>query len=195
MVDYAIDNYRADPARVFVTGLSAGGAMTNVMLAAYPDVFTGGAVIGGIAYRCATDLVSALRCMNNPPARTPRQWADAVRGAYPRYSGRYPRVSIWHGTADTTVYPVNADRERDQWTAVLGVGQQPSATTSLPGNTTRYDYGEPQAPAVSVYLIRGMGHGTPVDPGNDLGQCGSTAKYYLDTICSSYRIAVSWGLG
>jgi poly(hydroxyalkanoate) depolymerase family esterase len=195
MVDYAVQTYGADPQRVYITGLSAGAAMTNVLLAAYPDVFAGGAVIGGLAYRCAVDLISALGCMTNPPKRSPQQWGDAVRNADPGYTGPYPRVSIWHGTADTTVFPVNADRERDQWTDVWQVGQDPSATTSLPGGATRYDYGSPDAPAVSVYLVTGMSHGTPVDPGADPDQCGTAGKYYLDTICSSYRIAVAWGLG
>jgi poly(hydroxyalkanoate) depolymerase family esterase len=52
MVDYALAHYGSDPHRVYVTGLSAGGAMTAVMLAAYPDVFAGGAVVAGLPYGC-----------------------------------------------------------------------------------------------------------------------------------------------
>lgn len=52
MAAHAASAYGADPARTFVTGLSAGGAMTSVMLAAYPDVFAAGAVIAGLPYDC-----------------------------------------------------------------------------------------------------------------------------------------------
>src|SRR4051812_38332359 len=51
MVEHMIQTHSIDRRRVFVTGLSAGGAMTLVMLAAYPEVFAGGAVIAGVPYR------------------------------------------------------------------------------------------------------------------------------------------------
>src|SRR5689334_19451746 len=86
MVDYAVSNQAADPARVFVTGLSAGGAMTAVMLAAYPDAFRGGAVIAGLAYKCATTLTAGVLCLNQRQNRTPQQWGDLVRGAHPGYT-------------------------------------------------------------------------------------------------------------
>lgn len=190
MVDYAVAHDGGDGERVYVTGLSAGGAMTAVLLAAYPDVFAAGAVVGGLAYRCATDLISALTCMSSPPARTPREWGDAVRAAYPGYGGGYPRVEIWFGAADTTVVPANADRLREQWTDVWGLGPDPSSTSALPGGTTRYRYGD----AVTVYRVAGIGHGTPVDPGTGVDQCGNAARYYPDSICAAYRSAVAWGL-
>jgi feruloyl esterase len=195
MIGYATGTYGSDPGRVFVTGLSAGGAMTGVLLATYPDVFAGGAVIGGLAYRCATDLLSALNCMSSPPNRTPRQWGDLVRGADPGYSGPYPRVSIWYGTADATVVPANADELRDQWTDVSRIGTSPTTSTNLPGNTTRFDYANSAGtPLVRVYRVSGIAHGTPVHPGGNVDQCGVPARYYLDSICSTYQIAVGWGL-
>jgi len=48
MVEYAIATFAADRRKVFVTGLSAGGAMASVMLATYPEVFAGGAIIAGL---------------------------------------------------------------------------------------------------------------------------------------------------
>ena len=54
MIATMLAAHRLDPARVFVTGLSAGGAMTAVMLAAYPDVFAAGAIIAGLPYGCAS---------------------------------------------------------------------------------------------------------------------------------------------
>ncbi|MEV4657726.1 PHB depolymerase family esterase [Micromonospora sp. NPDC049301] len=192
MVDHAKANFGVDGARVFVSGLSAGGAMSSVMLATYPDVFAAGSIIAGIPYRCATSMVNAFSCMNPGTDKTPAAWGDLVRGAYPGYSGRRPRVAIWHGTSDTTVAPLNGAESRDQWTNVRGVSQTPTSTSSLPGGTSLEVYGNDD---VRLYRVSGMGHGTPVDPGSGAEQCGSTAAYFLDTICSTYRDAVFFGLG
>ena len=190
MVDRAVTAHGADPTRVFVTGLSAGGAMTAVVLAAYPDVFAGGSVVAGLPYGCATDLPSAFTCMSPGVDRTPAQWAQAVRDAYPGYSGPRPRVAVWHGTADTTVVPRNATELRDQWTGVHGLSTTPTSTGTLP-NTSRETYGGGQ---VEVYRVQGMAHGTPVDPGGAEAECGATAAYFLDYVCSTYYTARFWGL-
>ncbi|MFI7427263.1 PHB depolymerase family esterase [Micromonospora sp. NPDC049836] len=191
MVDHAKTTYGTDPGRVYVSGLSGGGAMSAVMLATYPDVFAAGSVIAGLPYRCATSMVNAFSCMNPGVDKTPAQWGDLVRNAYSGYGGKRPRVAIWHGTSDTTVAPLNAAESRDQWTNVLGVPSTPTSTGTLPGGTSLEVYGADQ---VRLYRVSGMGHGTPVDPGSATDQCGSTAAYFLDTICSTYRDALFFGL-
>jgi poly(hydroxyalkanoate) depolymerase family esterase len=190
MVDYAVSNYGTNPWRVYVTGLSAGGAMTAVMLATYPDVFAGGAIMAGLPYRCAASTTAAYTCMNPGVDKTPAAWGDLVRAAYPGYTGARPRVAIWHGTSDTTVAPANATELRDQWTNVLGVSPTPTSTASLPGGTTLANYED----RVRVYLVSGMTHATPVDPGAAAEQCGTAGAYYKDTICSSYYQALDWNL-
>ncbi|HEX6873423.1 MAG TPA: PHB depolymerase family esterase [Micromonosporaceae bacterium] len=191
MVDYAVSTYGADPTRVYVTGLSAGGAMSAVMLATYPDVFAGGSIIGGVPYRCSPPA-STSTCQYVGVDKTPQQWGDAVRAAYPGYAGRRPKVAIWHGTADYTVVVANSAESRDQWTNVHGVSTTPTSTRTLPANTTLETFG---GDVVRRYTVSGMGHGTPVDPGPATEQCGSTAAYFLDTICSTYYDAVYFGLG
>ncbi|MDO3706065.1 PHB depolymerase family esterase [Micromonospora sp. C28SCA-DRY-2] len=191
MVDHARSSYGTAANRVYVSGLSAGGAMSAVMLAAYPDVFAGGSVIAGIPYRCATGMVNAFSCMSPGVDKTPAQWGDLVRNAHAGYSGSRPKVAIWHGTGDYTVAVANATESRDQWTNVLGVSQTPTSTAQLPAGTSLEVYGNG---AVRLYRVSGMGHGTPVDPGSGAEQCGSTAAYFLDTICSTHRDAVFFGL-
>jgi feruloyl esterase len=191
MVDRTVSTYGADRAKVYVTGLSAGGAMTSVMLATYPDVFAGGSVVAGLPYGCATSVATAFSCMNPGVNRTPAQWAQAVRDANPGYGGPWPRVAIWHGTSDSTVVPLNATESRDQWVGVHGLSTTPTSTGSLPGPTSRETYGSGQ---VGLYRVQGMGHGTPVDPGSGDTQCGSTAAYFLDFVCSTYYTAAFWGL-
>ena len=63
MTDYMKNNYSIDNSQVFVTGFSAGGGMTTVMLAAYPDVFSGGAVMSGLPYKVATSSNDAFMAM------------------------------------------------------------------------------------------------------------------------------------
>ncbi|MCX4572688.1 PHB depolymerase family esterase [Streptomyces sp. NBC_01571] len=195
MVDYAIAHYGSAPGRVYVTGLSAGGAMTAVMLADYPDVFAGGSIDSGIPAGCATDLSSGLTCEYSPVSKTPQKWGDAVRAASGGWSGPWPRVAVWHGSGDTTVNPANATESRDQWTNVWGMSQTPSSTTSLPGGTTQAVYNDISGkPAVETFTVSGMSHGLAVNPGSGADQCGTTGTYYLNYVCSSYYTAKFWGL-
>jgi poly(hydroxyalkanoate) depolymerase family esterase len=193
MVDYAVATYGSNPARVFVTGLSAGGAMTAVMLATYPDVFTAGSIVAGLPYGCAP-ATSPYTCMSPGVDRTPAQWGNLVRGAFPGYNGPWPRVSIWHGTSDYIVAGMNGIESRDQWTNVWGIGTTPTSTASLPAGTSVENYDSGGQTVVRLYRVSGMGHGTPVDPGTAADQCGTAGAYFLDTICSAYRDALFFGL-
>ncbi|WP_078911322.1 alpha/beta hydrolase family esterase [Streptomyces sp. NRRL WC-3742] len=195
MVAKAEALYGSDAHRVFVTGLSAGGGMAADLLADYPDVFAGGAIDSGLPARCASTQAAASSCQNSDQGFSPAQWGDKVRAAYPGYTGPWPRVAIWQGSADTVVKPVNATELRDQWTNAQGFGQQASGTHSLPGGTTEEDYAASNGrPGVALFTIPGMAHGLAVHPGTGLDRCGATGTYYLDTICSSYYTSLFWGL-
>lgn len=197
MVAKAAFSYGGDPARTYVEGLSAGGAMTAAMLATYPDVFQAGAVVAGLPYRCATDVVSAYSCMNPGVNRTPAAWAKNVTDAAPGHTGPWPRVAIWHGDRDATVVPKNADALRDQWTAVHGLGQSPDRTSTIgPNGTRREQYlAADGSVAVEVDRVPNIGHGTPVEPGTAAQQCGATGTaHFIASICSSYWITDFFGL-
>lgn len=197
MVNHAVAAYGADPTRAYVTGLSAGGAMTSVLLATYPDAFAAGAVVAGLPYDCTKDNGPYV-CMNPGVDLTPDQWAQRVRDAHPSWTGPWPRMAVWHGDRDTTVVPRNADELRDQWTALHGLSQTPTRTSTIGPNSTRHEEYATTAGHVVVEVNRvpAIGHGTPVDPGTGPEQCGSTAApYFLDSICSSHWIAGFFGLG
>jgi poly(hydroxyalkanoate) depolymerase family esterase len=83
MVEKMIVDHGIDRRRVFVTGLSAGGAMTSVMLATYPDAFAAGAIIAGLPYGTATNVNEAFGSMGQVRARSAREWGDLVRAASP----------------------------------------------------------------------------------------------------------------
>lgn len=196
MIDAMKADHGIDSTKVFVTGLSAGGAMTAVMLATYPEVFAGGAVIAGLPYRCATSESEAMsQCLRPGKNLSPVQWGSLVRNASP-HTGPWPKVSIWHGSADTTVAPMNAAELVDQWTNVHGIDRTPDITDTVQGHTHEVFTDAGGKPQVEIYTIAGMGHGTPVDPGPEPDQCGRAGAFILDAgICSSLQIARFWGLG
>ncbi len=194
MVDRMIVDHGTAASRVYITGLSAGGAMTSTMLAAYPDVFAGGAIIAGIPHRCATSQSAAFSCMNPGSNFTPAQWGDKVR-ASSTWTGPWPIVSIWHGDGDYVVRPMNLTESMEQWTNVHGIDQTPEVSDTVGGFPHKVYKTASGQTRVETYTITGMGHGTPVDPGAGATQCGTAGAYILDVnLCSSYYIARFFGL-
>ncbi|WP_432194998.1 extracellular catalytic domain type 1 short-chain-length polyhydroxyalkanoate depolymerase [Streptomyces sp. bgisy027] len=162
MVDWATRTYDADTGRVFVTGISSGAMMTNVLLGDYPDVFAAGAAFAGVAFGCfATTDGSEWNsaCAQGTVTRTAGQWGDTARAAYPGYTGPRPRMQLWHGTEDDVLRHPNFGEMIKQWTNVQGIGQTPAATDSpRPGWTrTRYGGTGDRAPVEAISL-QGVGH-------------------------------------
>jgi poly(hydroxyalkanoate) depolymerase family esterase len=195
MVDYMQAHYSINAKRIYVTGLSAGGGMTADLLADYPDVFASGAVDSGLPAQCATSQTAAYTCMDGAVSKSVAQWAALATNSDPGYTGKWPTVQIWQGTADYTVNTANSTELMDQWTGVWGISQTPSSTETLTGGTTERDYDNSAGqPVVETFAISGMGHGLAVNPGSAANQCGATGAYFLDYICSTYYTATFWGL-
>ena len=117
MIECLIQDHGVDRSRIFVVGLSAGGAMAAAMLAAYPDVFAGGAIIAGLPHGAATNVQEAFEAMAGRKTRSAEQWGDLVRAAS-AHRGPWPRLSVWHGSADAIVNPQNMESILEQWTKV-----------------------------------------------------------------------------
>ena len=100
MVERMVHENGIEPRRVFVTGLSAGGAMTSVMLACYPELFAGGAIIAGLPYGAAANVQQAFQSMFQSPSRPAREWGDLIRRAAPHQKGR--GRACRYGTATRT---------------------------------------------------------------------------------------------
>ncbi len=188
MVDAMKASYSVDDQQVFVTGLSAGGAMTAVLLAAYPDVFRAGAVMAGLPYRCATTTSDAYTCMSPGKDETAQQWGDLVRAAVSSYGGPYPRVSIWQGSSDAIVSTSNLTALVRQWTNVNGIADVATSTSTVSG-ASHAEYQDTKGHAlVESYMVPNMGHGTALEVGfAPAGGCGTAGAYILDAgICSTY---------
>lgn len=163
-----IANCNIDRQRVFVAGLSAGGAMAAVMSATYPDVYAAAGIHSGLPYGSATDVVSAFAAMRGDPAKTERK----SHGRAGTKSHRRLRTIVFHGDADRIVHPSNAAK-------VTQAEKQQGDTEehregSFSGRTYRRSVirDKTDRAIVEQWLIRGTGHawsggnadGTYTDP-------------------------------
>ena len=183
----------ADPARVFVTGLSAGGAMAAVMLATYPDVFAGGAVIAGLPFGTAHSVPEAFDRMRGHDVMSGEALAALVKSAS-THGGPWPALSVWHGTGDMIVDRSNATALVDQWRALHGVADARPDSGRVAGYPHRVWRDSKGRPVLEEYVITGAGHGTPLS--TLAGDNGETpGPYMLETgISSTQRSLQFWGI-
>jgi poly(hydroxyalkanoate) depolymerase family esterase len=100
-----IDEYRIADGRVYVAGMSAGGAMAAIMGATYPDLYAAVGVHSGLAPGAAQDLVSALSAMQRGGGASSVQQDTPTSGSKVSVP-----VIVFHGDRDTTVHPRNAEQ-------------------------------------------------------------------------------------
>jgi poly(hydroxyalkanoate) depolymerase family esterase len=163
---HVTERYGADAHRVYVAGFSAGGAMTAVMAAAYPDLYAAVGVHSGLPYAAAGDLASAFAAMKQGPAHPGRPTAHPL-----------PLI-VFHGDRDTIVAPANAARLIDHALAAGSPGALPTAVTTggqVPGGRayTRTCYQDPTGATLAErWTIHqgghawsgGVPHGSYTDP-------------------------------
>ncbi|WP_274532751.1 extracellular catalytic domain type 1 short-chain-length polyhydroxyalkanoate depolymerase [Aureimonas ureilytica] len=138
-------SHSVDRTRIFVAGLSAGGAMAAVLGATYPDVFAGIGIHSGLPYGSATNVASALSVM-----RSGRQSGGGSR--------RRVRTIVFHGARDTTVHPANGE-------CLAGLEQAGrNRTTTQSGSVNGRDYirsvvaATHEEPGVEHWRVEGLGH-------------------------------------
>ena len=149
-----VADYAVDPDRVFVAGLSAGGAMAAVMAATYPEIYAAIGVHSGLPYESATDLPSAFAAMRGNAGSRGR------RSRKPRGAVDAPRVRtiVFHGDADNIVHPSNA--AGIVGASKLGERIERADTRSSDGRTYTRTVIRDQSGAVVVedWLLHGSGH-------------------------------------
>jgi poly(hydroxyalkanoate) depolymerase family esterase len=193
MIQHMLQAHPLDPARVFVSGLSAGGAMTSVMLATYPDTFAAGAVVAGLPFGVATNVQEAFAAMRGGPRLDSRELGALVARAAPA-PRRRPRLAIWHGQADHTVASSNASALARQWAAFHGLSAQPVEVRARSGWTRSVWRGSDGEAVIEMNLLAGLGHGTPLAARGD-DPIGEVAPFMLEAgVSSSLEMARFWGL-
>jgi poly(hydroxyalkanoate) depolymerase family esterase len=195
MIDYMRTQFSTSTTATFMTGLSSGGHLTNVMMATYPDVFAAGAPQSSFPYKCAMSSAELATCSQGGRNYTAQQWGDLARSGYPGYSGAWPRVQIWHGSVDPLIYLADQYQQVMQWTNAHGIDANYDWGDYLLGQP-RYSYNTSAgATRVQTITVQGMGHTIAVDPGSAAWQCGATGSYAGDfNICAAYWIASFFGI-
>ncbi len=194
MIARAVDDIGIDRERIFVTGLSAGGAMTSVMLATYPEIFAGGAVIAGLPFGVASNMREALSGMFQSPAHPASELGDLVRNAS-NHKGPWPKLSVWHGSADRTVNPANANEIVKQWLDVHQLPPAPMSEGSVNGHPRQVWWNAEGETIIESYTITDMAHGTPLGIGDNDRRYGTEGAFLIEAgISSSYQIANFFGL-
>ncbi len=143
-----IRDFSVEPGRVYVAGLSAGGAAAAIMGSAYPDLFAAVGVHSGLACGAARDMPSAFAAMR--------------QGGAPQNSGTKQPVPtiVFHGDRDTTVNPVNGDQVIAQSKAdsdlrsTVSRGQAPGGMSYT--RTVSCDDGG--HPVLEHWVLHGAGH-------------------------------------
>ncbi|KAL2834212.1 Acetylxylan esterase A [Aspergillus cavernicola] len=125
MVTWTTAQYNADSSRVYVTGTSSGAMMTNVMAATYPNLFAAGIVYAGVPAGCFYSDTNQENGWNSTCAQgevisTPEHWGDIARAMDAGYNGTRPKMQIYHGSVDATLYPQNYYETCKQWSDVFG---------------------------------------------------------------------------
>ncbi len=145
-----IREFDLDPSRIFVAGLSAGGAMAAVMGETYPDLYAAVGVHSGLACGSASDVVSAFAVMRGDVGSTSR--------AKP-LSTHHVRTIVFQGDADATVHPSNAARIVSAATPSDGtVGKESGRATGGRTYERTVVTDETGRPAVEGWLVNGAGH-------------------------------------
>jgi poly(hydroxyalkanoate) depolymerase family esterase len=157
-----LDEYEVAEGRVYVAGMSAGGAMAAIMGATYPDVYAAVGVHSGLAPGSAHDLSSAFAAM--------RQGGPIVEHEYVA-EGEYLPTIVFHGDGDSTVHPRNGEG----LLAHLAHGNVRTRQGQVPGGYeyTRFTYSDAEGrDLVERWSVHGLGHawsggsypGTYTDP-------------------------------
>ncbi len=182
MIQYAIQNYDIDPSKIFISGMSAGGAMTNVLLANYPDLFDSGAILSGIPFKAANDLTTAYAAMQGKIEKTNEEWVTSISNNNLNYDGEYPKVVIVHGIDDPFVNVKNAEIIEMQWKVIHKIESEPTIIPEFNGNPdiAKTTYFKNNCSVIVKYEINNLGHAMSVDPGTEKQQGGNIARFAVD---------------
>lgn len=154
--------------KVYIVGLSAGGALTSSLLIHYPNMFEAGAIIAGVPYPCADNLIKAISCMKSGSPLDARTLAKEIH----KTGINWPELTVITGQQDAIVNPKNSELMAQQWGYLTGDSEK----QSLPREGVEASiFGD----SSELIVIPNMGHGLPVNSAIEAG--GSAAPFVLQS--------------
>ena len=190
-----VGDHNIDPSRIFVTGLSAGGAMTSVMLATYPEVFAAGAVIAGLPFGIASNVREALNGMMQSPSRPASELGDLVRKRLESSRARGRRFRCGTAAPIAPSIPANANEIVKQWLDVHDLPLGADVGGDVDGYPREVWWNADGETVVESYTITDMAHGTPLGIADNDERYGAEGAFLIEAgISSSYHIANFFGL-
>jgi poly(hydroxyalkanoate) depolymerase family esterase len=161
MVEHTARRHNIPADRIFLQGLSAGGAMAGALLATYPGLFAAGQIVGGLPYGAARDAMTAMHVMKSGARRTAQEWGDLVRTVRDEEMAT-PAISIWHGRVDSVVTIANAEATLAQWLDVYGLGRETGTELSVTDGTMIVWKDKGGRILIEYRIIDNLDHGLPV---------------------------------
>lgn len=196
---YMQKNFSIDKRKVFVTGMSAGGAMTLVMLSGYPGHFRSGAVFAGAAYKSATTISEAMDVAFGKSEKTGDELELAVREENPYFSGTYPSLHIYHGSNDKVVNYKNAFLIAKQWQSLFNNDTLTTDTihsfASISGLKKISWKNTSGTACIQLYSMEGLGHYYMIKPGEKKNEGGKKGIFSSEKgFHSTWQVALDFGL-
>lgn len=168
---------------IYIIGLSAGGAMASSMVVNYPELFTAGAIIAGLPYPCADNLITAIACMRSGPSQTVEQLTTLVKQRN-KVQPNWPALSIFTGSDDAVVNPKNSQELAIHW-AQLTQSKPQVNISKYQGYQVSQWQGKDQKINVELIEIENMGHGIAVAPEQVDG--GTAAPFVISAPISTVK--------
>jgi hypothetical protein len=135
-----------------------------------------------------------LSGMMQSPSRPAGELGDLVRDAS-NHKGPWPKLSVWHGSADRTVHPANANEIIKQWLDVHQLPSAPMSEATVDGYPRQVWWNADGETIVESYTITDMAHGTPLGTAENDERYGAQGAFLIEAgISSSYHIANFFGL-
>lgn len=199
MISFVKQHYAIDSNNIFITGLSAGAAMSVVMAATHPELFKSGAIFAGGAYKIATNPIAGTKAMLGKKYIPKEILVENIKEQNPNYKGQYPSLIVYQGLKDPVVNYQSATSLINQWTGINKSDTIPDKTeTAFMGieDISRSEYTDSLGrTSVIFYEINNLGHRLMVRPGEKENEGGRTGIFGVDKgFHSSYQTAKEFGL-
>lgn len=199
MIFFMRTHYLIDSNKIFITGLSAGAAMSVVMMAVHPQSFKCGAIFAGGAYKIATNPIASLKALAGKKYIPKEELIKNIVEQNPTYKGTYPALIIYQGLNDPVVNHKNSTLLINQWAGINNCDTIADKTDNSYMNIadiTRMEYNDTLGRTVIIaYEINNLGHRLMVKPGNNYNEGGQTGIFGINkNFHSTFQTASEFGI-